>query len=99
MRAERRGDRGAQTGHGGGGARQVVRDVVAGSEQQRYEDGPAASQGGECVGEGRLFDLDVTEPDGETGPLPLDPAQQGPDGAQGTGVTAAVGDDDEGGRG
>lgn len=96
VRPEGRGDAAGQLRCARQRGGQVVGDVVAVAEQQRYEDGFAA-QLGEGVGEQRPVQLDVPEPYGQAGAQRTDPVEQRPDGGQRAGVTAAVGDGDEGG--
>ncbi len=74
-------------------------DVVAAPQEQRYEDGVGPAQAVQGVGEQRPVQLDVAEPDVEPGAQLADPVQEREDGPQGPRVAAAVGDDEEGGRG
>ncbi|OEV16454.1 hypothetical protein AN221_33310 [Streptomyces nanshensis] len=74
-------------------------DVVAAAQEQRYEDGVGPAQTVQGVGEQRPVQLDVAEPDVEPGAQVADPVQEREDGPQGPRVAAAVGDDEEGGRG
>ncbi|PVE10431.1 hypothetical protein Y717_31995 [Streptomyces scopuliridis RB72] len=99
VRSERGGDAGAQVGRGGGEGGQVALDVHATAQEKGYEDGPAGAEGGEGVGQPRFVELDVAEPYVEAGAQLADPVEERRDGAQGSRVAAAVGDDDERGCG
>ncbi|GHB39293.1 hypothetical protein GCM10010347_05950 [Streptomyces cirratus] len=70
--------------------------MVPAAQQQRHEDG-LPGDGVERLAEQRPVQLDVPEADVEAGAELADPLQQGPDAGERAGVTAAVGDGDEGG--
>lgn len=99
VRSERGRDTGAEVARGRRGEGQVVPDVVAAAEQQRYEHGVAPSDAVECVRQQGLVQFDVAEPDVEAGPQLPHPVQELQDGAQGLRVPAAVRDGDQGGGG